>query len=405
MELPQADRVGRLSNESAFDVLVRARALEAHGRDVIHLEIGEPDFATPEHIVEAGVKALRDGYTHYGPPAGLPALREAIAADVARTRGIPVRADQVIVTPGAKPIMFFSILATIEAGDEVLLPDPGFPIYASLVNFVGGVPVPLALRERRGFRLDVAELEAKLSPRSRMLILNSPHNPCGSMLTQDDLARIAELVRDRSLVVLSDEIYGRMTYGHAQHSIASQDGMAGRTIILDGFSKTYAMTGWRIGYGVFPGKLAEQIDLLMTNSNSCTATFTQIAGLAALTGPQEPVDAMMAQFAERRARVVEGLNAIPGWQCLAPDGAFYAFPNVGQLGDSSRALADYFLQEAGVALLHGVSFGAAGEGYLRLSYANSIANLELAMQRLADATARLQLGGRGPGSRGAGEQG
>ena len=387
MKLPIAERMARLGTESAFEVLVRARALEAQGIDVIHLEIGEPDFATPAHIVEAGVKALRDGATHYGPPAGIPALREAVAADVSASRGISVHPDQVVVTPGGKPVMFFSILAAIEPGDEVLLPDPGFPIYASLVNFVGGVPVSLTLREDREFRLDLDELAAKLTSRSRMLILNSPHNPCGSALTAADLHAIADLVRGRDIIVLSDEIYSRMTYGAPHHSIAAEPGMAGQTIILDGFSKTYAMTGWRLGYGVFPGKMAEQIALLMTNSNSCTATFTQLAGVAALTGPQEPVEAMMAEFARRRDMVAAGLNAIPGWSCQMPAGAFYAFPNVRALGGDSRQLADYFLTRAGVALLSGSGFGTAGEGYLRLSYANSTENLEQALYRLATATA------------------
>jgi aspartate aminotransferase len=285
-------------------------------------------------------------------------------------------------------VMFFAILAAIEPGDEVLLPDPGFPIYASLVNFVGGVPVPLTLREDRAFRLDLDELAAKLTSRSRMLILNSPHNPCGSALMAADLRAIAELVRGRDIVVLSDEIYSRMTYGAPHHSIAAEPGMADQTIILDGFSKTYAMTGWRLGYGVFPGKMAEQVALLMTNSNSCTATFTQLAGVAALTGPQEPVEAMMAEFARRRDLVAAGLNAIPGWSCQMPAGAFYAFPNVRALGGDSRQLADYFLGQAGVALLSGGGFGAAGEGYLRLSYANSIEKLEQALDRLATATAR-----------------
>jgi aspartate aminotransferase len=387
VKLPIAERMARLGTESAFEVLVRARALEAQGIDVIHLEIGEPDFATPAHIVEAGVKALRDGATHYGPPAGISALREAVAADVSANRGISVHPDQVVVTPGGKPVMFFSILAAIEPGDEVLLPDPGFPIYASLVNFVGGVPVSVTLREDREFRLDLDELAAKLTSRSRMLILNSPHNPCGSALTAADLHAIADLVRGRDIIVLSDEIYSRMTYGAPHHSIAAEPGMAGQTIILDGFSKTYAMTGWRLGYGVFPGKMAEQIALLMTNSNSCTATFTQLAGVAALTGPQEPVEAMMAEFARRRDMVAAGLNAIPGWSCQMPAGAFYAFPNVRALGGDSRQLADYFLTRAGVALLSGSGFGAAGEGYLRLSYANSTENLEQALNRLATATA------------------
>jgi aspartate aminotransferase len=389
MNLPLAARMDRLGTESAFEVLVRARALEAKGVDVIHLEIGEPDFPTPPHIVEAGIKALRDGATHYGPPAGLPALREAVAADVAQRRGIAVHPEQVVVTPGGKPVMFFAILATIEPGDEVLLPDPGFPIYASLVNFAGGVPVPLTLREERGFRLDLAELAAKLTPRSRMLILNSPHNPCGSALTASDVRAVAELVRGRNLVVLSDEIYSRMTYGAAHYSIAAEPDMAEQTIILDGFSKTYAMTGWRLGYGVFPGAMAERIALLMTNSNSCTATFTQMAGIAALTGPQRPVEEMMAEFDRRRSLVVEGLSGIAGWRCQVPAGAFYAFPNVKALGGDSRQLADYFLQEAGVALLSGGGFGLAGEGYLRLSYANSAENLKRAIARLRDASARL----------------
>lgn len=388
MKQPVAARMDRLGSESAFEVLGRARALEAQGVDIIHLEIGEPDFDTPEHVVEAGIKALRDGATHYGPPAGIPALREAVAADVSASRGVAVGPDQVVITPGGKPVMFFSILAAIEPGDEVLLPDPGFPIYASLVNFVGGVPVPLALREKRDFRLDLDELAAKLTPRSRMLILNSPHNPCGSVLTAEDLGAIADLVRGRDLLVLSDEIYSRMTYGTPHHSIAAEPGMIDQTIILDGFSKTYAMTGWRLGYGVFPGRMAERIALLMTNSNSCTATFTQLAGVAALTGPQEPVAAMMAEFAGRRALVVDGLNRIPGWSCRLPGGAFYAFPSVRALGGDSRRLADYFLNRGGVALLSGNGFGAAGEGYLRLSYANSRQNLQQALDRLTAATAQ-----------------
>ena len=388
MKLPSAARMDRLGTESAFEVLVRARALEARGVNVIHLEIGEPDFATPEHIVEAAMKALRDGATHYGPPAGLPVLREAVAADVSASRNINVRPDQVVITPGGKPVMFFAMLAAIEPGDEVLLPDPGFPIYASLVNFVGGVPVPLTLREDAGFRLDADELAAKLTGRSRMLILNSPHNPCGSAMPEADLRVIADLVRGRDLLVLSDEIYSRMTYGALHSSIAAQPDMTEQTIILDGFSKTYAMTGWRLGYGIFPGDLAQRIALLMTNSNSCTATFTQLAGLAALTGPQGPVEAMMAEFDRRRALVVGGLNGIPGWSCRLPEGAFYAFANVQALDHDSRALADYFLEEAGVALLSGGGFGRAGEGYLRLSYANSRENLTEAIRRLAVATAQ-----------------
>ncbi|HEV7214979.1 MAG TPA: pyridoxal phosphate-dependent aminotransferase [Chloroflexota bacterium] len=386
MRLPVAGRMERLGTESAFEVLVRARALEARGVDVIHLEIGEPDFPTPQHIVEAGIKALRDGATHYGPPAGLPSLREAVAADVSASRKITVHPDQVVITPGGKPVLFFTMLAAIEPGDEVLLPDPGFPIYASLVNFLGGVPVPLTLREEAGFRLDLDELAAKLTTRSRLLILNSPHNPCGSALPADDLRVIADLVRGRDMVILSDEIYSRMTYGGQHSSVASQPDIAGQTIILDGFSKTYAMTGWRLGYGVFPGDFAQRIALLMTNSNSCTATFTQIAGLAALTGPQAPVEEMIAEFERRRELVVAGLNRIPGWRCRTPEGAFYAFANVRAFGVDSRHLADYFLDKAGVALLSGGGFGAAGDGYLRLSYANSRQNLEEAMRRLARAT-------------------
>ncbi|MCL4540758.1 MAG: pyridoxal phosphate-dependent aminotransferase [Chloroflexi bacterium] len=388
LALPLAERLSQLGTESAFDVLVKAQALELAGRRIIHLEIGEPDFTTPPHIVEAAIRALHDGFTHYGPPAGLPVLREAIADHIHRTRNIPIHADQVVVTPGAKPIIFYTVLAVAQQGDEVVLPDPGFPIYASLVRFVGATPVALPLRMRDRFAFRVEDVERVVTDRTRLIILNSPHNPCGSALSPHDLKQLADFIRGKPIWVLSDEIYSRMTYGTPHASIASFDGMAEQSIILDGFSKTYAMTGWRLGYGVFPKPLVPHIVRLMINSNSCTATFTQIAGLTALTGPQDCVVTMMAEFAERRAAIVEGLRGIPGWECLMPQGAFYAFPRVAGLGGTSQELADFFLREAGVALLSGASFGAAGEGYLRLSYANDLSHLREAVHRLAEATSR-----------------
>jgi len=378
-----AERMSRLGTETAFDVLVRARALEAQGRKVIHLEIGEPDFATPRHIIEAAKKALDEGWTHYGPTQGYPDLREAIADYVSRTRNIRVGPEHVAVVPGGKPIIFFPILALLEPGDEVLYPNPGFPIYESMIRFLGAVPVPLPLVEERGFALDLDLLRDRLSDRTRLLILNSPHNPTGGVLSRQDVEAIAEMVRDRDLMVLSDEIYSRIYYDEPPFSIASVPGMLEKTIILDGFSKTYAMTGWRIGYGVMPTWLVAAVNRLMVNSNSCTASFTQRAALAALTGPQGDVDRMVAEFRRRRDAFCDGLNSLPGFRCARPQGAFYAFPNVQQTGFRSDELADRLLEEAGVACLSGTAFGAYGEGYLRFSYANSYENLMEALERIA----------------------
>jgi len=378
-----AERMAQLGTETAFEVLARARALEAQGREIIHLEIGEPDFPTPPHIVAAAKQALDEGYTHYVPSPGLPELREAIARHVAATRGIPVTPEEVVVTPGAKPVMFFAALMLCGPGDEVLYPDPGFPIYPSVAAFAGARPVPLRLRPERGFRLDPDELRAKLTDRTRLLILNSPHNPTGATLSAEDLAAIAELVRDRRLTVLSDEIYREIVYDGRAASIASLPGMRERTIILDGFSKAYAMTGWRLGYGVMPRPLAEAMTRLIVNSVSCTAAMTQRAGLAALTGPQDAVRAMVDEFRRRRDALVAGLNAIPGFSCHLPGGAFYAFPDIRGTGLSSAELAERLLQEAGVATLAGTAFGPGGEGFLRLSYAAALPDLERALARIA----------------------
>ena len=389
-----AHRMSRLGTETAFEVLARAKALEAQGRDVVHMEIGEPDFDTPAHIVEAACKALRSGWTHYGPSAGLPDLREAIADEVSKTRGVTYDPDQVVVTPGAKPIMYFTILALAGPGDEVIYPNPGFPIYASVINFAAAKAVPVRLGEEHEFRVDIDELRSKITSRTRMIIINSPHNPCGSMLAKDDLRAIAEVAVENDIMVLSDEIYIRLVHDGEFQSITQFPGMLDRTILLDSFSKTYAMTGWRLGYGVMPKELAVQVARLMTNSNSCTATFTQIAGIEALTGPQEDSYKMAAAFKERRDVIVKGLNAIPGITCLLPKGAFYVFPNVKEIVRRGNfvnvdALAGWLLQEAGVALLAGTSFGEYGEGYLRLSYATSIENINKAVQRIGEAVAGL----------------
>ncbi|HVX29098.1 MAG TPA: pyridoxal phosphate-dependent aminotransferase [Nitrolancea sp.] len=378
-----ADRMGRLGTESAFDVLVKAKALEAQGRSVVHLEIGEPDFDTPAHIIEAGVEALRSGQTHYTPAAGIPELRQAIADYIAQTRGVPCEAERVVVTPGGKPIMFFTILALVQAGDEVIYPDPGFPIYESVINFSGATPVPLTLREERDFSFDVDELKSLVSDRTRLVIINSPHNPTGGIIGDEALEELARLAVEHDFLVLSDEIYTRMVYDGTPRSIISLPGMLDRTIILDGFSKTYAMTGWRLGYGVMPVALAEQVTRLVINCNSCTPGFSQLAAVAALTGPQDAVDTMVAEFKRRRDAVVNGLNEIPGITCRTPAGAFYVFPNITGLGRGSDEIADLLLREGGVALLAGTAFGKAGEGYLRLSYANSLANIEEALDRIA----------------------
>jgi len=382
MELKLASAMSRLGTETAFEVLARARALEAQGRSVIHLEIGEPDFDTPAHIVEAAKRALDEGYTHYGPAAGLPELREAIAHEISTSRSIAVQPDQVVVTPGGKPVMFYAILALCEAGDEVIYQNPGFPIYESMINFVGAKAVPLPLLEEKGFAFSIEDLKSRITPRTKMLVINSPANPTGGVIPKEDLAAIAELALAHNFWVLSDEIYCRLQYEGAHSSIAAEPGMADRTIILDGFSKTYAMTGWRMGYGVVPSNLAPSIVKLMVNSNSCTAAFTQRAGVAAITGPQDEVDRMRAEFRRRRDAVVAALNAIPGVQCELPKGAFYAFPNVSGTGLSEREIADRLLQEAGVATLAGTAFGEYGAGYLRLSYANSMENLMEATRRI-----------------------
>src|SRR5919198_740769 len=381
---PLASRMSRLGTETAFEVLAKARALEAQGRDVVHLEIGEPDFDTPPSIVAAGVAALERGETHYTPSAGVVELREAIAGYLAARRGVRVDPAQVVVTPGAKPIMFYTLLALLDAGDEAIYPDPGFPIYASMIDFAGARGIPLPLRERNDFQPDLDELRRLVTGRTKVIVLNSPHNPTGGVLSPEALREIARIARERDLFVLSDEIYAEILYDGAHRSIALEDGMAERTILLDGFSKTFAMTGWRLGYGVFPRSLVEPITKLVTNSVSCTATFVQRAGAAALTTRPPEVDRMVAEFRRRRDAIVRGLNAIDGITCRTPHGAFYVFPNVRGLGlRTSAEVADRILNEAGVAVLAGTCFGAQGEGYLRLSYANSLANLEKAVSRIA----------------------
>lgn len=383
--------MGRLGTESAFSVLAKARALEARGREVIHLEIGEPDFDTPGHVVEAGCRALREGKTHYTPSAGISELREAIAEDVSRTRGIGVGPEQVVVTPGGKPIMFFAILALVEEGDEVLLPDPSFPIYESMVRFAGGRPVSVPLRQENDFRFDPDEFRAGLGERTRLVILNSPANPTGGVLTREDISALAEALRERpDVYVLTDEIYSRLVYSGEFASIASEPGLGpdGRTVILDGFSKTYAMTGWRLGYGVMPGPLAEEVAKLQVNSNSCASSVAQYAGLAALGGPQESVGRMLEEFRARRDLIVSGLNALPGVECATPKGAFYAFPRITGTGYEAQELADLLLEEAGVACLSGEGFGRHGEGHLRFSYANSRENIARALERIGEVLSR-----------------
>jgi aspartate/methionine/tyrosine aminotransferase len=380
--LKLAERMSRLGTESAFEVLVRARELEARGKNIIHLEIGEPDFATPQNIVEAAARALRDGWTHYGPPAGLPQLREAIAEYEARRLGIPVTPAEVVVTPGGKPIMFFTILALVQPGDEVLYPNPGFPIYESMINFVGARLVPYALPEERDFDVDMGEILGKLTERTRLIILNSPQNPTGGIMSRASVARLAEALAGREVYVLSDEIYHRLIYEGEHASVTQFPGMKEWTIILNGFSKTYAMTGWRMGYGVMRPDLARQVALLMTNSNSCTASFSQIACIEALRGDQSSVDLMREEFRRRRDVIVAGLNKIPGFSCRQPLGAFYVFPNIKRTGMVARPLADAILAEAGVACLGGTAFGDWGEGYLRFSFANSVENIEKALDRI-----------------------
>jgi aspartate/methionine/tyrosine aminotransferase len=379
-----AKRMERLGTETAFEVLARARELERQGRDIVHLEIGEPDFATPRFIADAAVEALREGYTHYGPSAGLPEVREVFAEYISRTRGVDYGGENVVITPGAKPIIFFTMLACVEEGDEVIYPDPGFPIYESMVRFLGGRPVPLKLREESGFSVDLDQLSSLLSDRTRFLILNSPANPTGGVLEQSALETIADLVRDRDLWILSDEIYSRILYEGTHGSIAALPGMKEKTIILDGHSKTYAMTGWRLGYGVMPTGLATHVTRLMTNSNSRTNLFVQRAGMKALQGPQNEVDDMVREFRRRRDVIVGGINEIPGMSCRTPKGAFYAFPNVSQLPLDSKTLARDLLEQGGVAVLSGTAFGAAGEGYLRFSYATSVETIQKGLGRISE---------------------
>ncbi len=374
--------MARIEVESAFAVLARAKAMEAAGRDIIHLEIGEPDFPTPAGIVDAAKQALDEGWTHYGPTQGYLELREAIAEHASKTRVIRVGPQNVCVVPGGKPILFFSMLALLEPGDEVLLPDPGFPIYRSMVRFLGATPVPIPLVEESGFSFDLDALRRGLTDKTKLLILNSPQNPTGGLIPESQIREIAALVADRDLMVLSDEIYSRLCYEETPFSISSVDGMQDKTILLDGFSKTYAMTGWRLGYGVMPEWLVEAVNQLMVNSNSCTASFTQRAGLAALRGSQECVTEMVAEFRRRRDAFCPALNRVPGFRCHLPAGAFYAFVNVQGTGIDSKDLAELLLEEAGVACLDGSSFGDHGRGYLRFSYANSLENLEQAVRRI-----------------------
>jgi len=382
-ELQLARRMSRLGTETAFEVLNKARALERQGKSIIHLEIGEPDFDTPSNVVEAGVNALRKGWTHYGPSAGLPELRQSIADYVSRTRGVKVTSDEVVVVPGGKPIIFFTILSLIDEGDEVIYPNPGFPIYESMIEYVGGRAVPIQLREERDFSLDVKELASLITDRTKLIIINSPQNPTGGVLERRDIEQIASAIGDRNIMVLSDEIYSRLLFDGAEHfSIMTVPGMRERTILLDGFSKTYAMTGWRMGYGVMRPDLAAHMTRLMTNSNSCTASFTQVAGVEALGGEQSSVDHMRDEFQRRRDVFVAGLNKIKGFSCRMPKGAFYVFPNITKTGWKSKPLADALLEQAGVAALSGTAFGAFGEGYLRFSVANSLENLEQALDRI-----------------------
>jgi aspartate/methionine/tyrosine aminotransferase len=383
-----SERLARLGTETAFEVLVRARALEAKGRSVIHLEIGEPDFDTPAHVTEAAIAALKGGATHYGPAAGLPELRQAVAEDSTARRGVKATPEMVVVTPGGKPIMFYLILALVDPGDEVLYPNPGFPIYESMIRYIGGVPVPVRLLEEKGYALDVEQLISKITPKTRLIVLNYPHNPTGGIVPEAGLRAIADAAVRAGIPVLSDEIYSQILYDGKHVSIAAMPGMESLAIVLDGFSKTYAMTGWRLGYGIMPAPLAQVVAKLQTNAVSCTASFTQLAGVQALKGDHAPVDAMVAEFRRRRDAIVEGLRQIPGFKCPRPQGAFYVFPNITGTGYSSKALADRLLDEAGVACLSGTAFGEWGEGHLRFSYANSLENIEEALRRIRTCLAK-----------------
>ncbi len=384
-----ANRMSRLGTESAFEVLAKAKNLEAQGKDIIHLEIGQPDFTTPMNVCQAAFKAMKDGHTGYCPSAGLPEFRETVAHHISETRKIDIHPDEVTVTPGAKPIIFFTILALVDDGDEVIYPEPGFPVYESVINFIGGKAIALPLREDVDFRFRIEDLVDSITERTKLLILNSPQNPTGGTLTANDLTAIAELAEQHRFYILTDEVYSRLLYEGTHQSIISLPGMKEQTILIDGHSKTYAMTGWRLGYGVAPREIADKITRLTINSNSCTATFTQIAGIEALTGPQTFVKQMVNEFQKRRDVIVDGLNAINGIKCVKPLGSFYVFPNVTELPLSCEELADYLMDEVGVALLPGTAFGKFGDGYLRLSYANSLENIEDALERIETAIDKL----------------
>ena len=385
-----AGRVGHLMEEGAYAVLAQAQALEAQGRDIIHLEIGQPDFQTFPNVSMAGIRAIANGQTRYNPPAGVLALRAAIVKDAGGRRGIAVKQEQVVIGPGAKPLLYFPIMALVEPGDEVIYPNPGFPSYSAIIQLAGGVPVPVPLLEENGFSFDLAAFDARVGPKTRLIILNSPSNPTGGIIPSGDLAHILQAAEHYNCWVLSDEIYMRLVYGDEPAvSIAALPGARQRTIIVDGFSKTYAMTGWRLGFGIMPEPLAEKVGLLLTHSVGCTATFTQIAGIEALTGPQEQVEAVRSEYRRRRDLIVAGLNAIPGVTCQTPQGAFYVFPNVKSLDLSSDRLAEILLNQAGVAVLPGTAFGEYGEGYLRLCYSNSTEQIQRALDRMAETLARL----------------
>ncbi len=379
-----AKRMERLGTETAFEVLAKAKKLEAEGKKIIHLEIGEPDFDTPENISNAAIDALKKGFTHYNPSPGLPELRQTIADYMSKTRGLNFTPDEVVVMPGGKPVMFYAILAIVEEEDEVIYPNPGFPIYESMINFIGAKAVPIPLKEEKGFAFDIEDFKKLVTDRTKMVILNTPHNPTGGVLTKDDILKIAESIKDKDIWVLSDEIYSRLIFEGEHFSIASVDGFKDRTIILDGYSKYYAMTGWRAGFGVMNKEIAPHIAKLVTNSVSCTNTFVQKACIEALTGPQDSVDKMREEFRARREIIVDGLNSIPGFSCVMPHGAFYAFPNITKTGYKSKELQDHLLYQAGVASLAGTSFGAYGEGYLRFSYANSRENIKEAIKKIKE---------------------
>ena len=382
MKFNYAKRMSNLGTETAFEVLAKAKKLEAEGKHIIHLEIGEPDFPTPDNISQAAIKSIQAGDTHYTPSNGILPLRESIARYMSKTRGIEFHPDEVVMTPGGKPIMFYAIIALVDEGDEVIYPNPGFPIYESMIKFMGGKPVPIPLREDKGFAFDPEDLKKLITPKTKLLIINTPQNPTGGILKKEAIEKIAEIIKDKDIWVLSDEIYSRLIFTGDHFSISQVPGFKERTIILDGFSKYYAMTGWRAGFGVMNLELAPMISRLMTNSNSCTNAFVQKGCIEALEGPQDSVDQMRAEFLARRDIIVEGLNSIPGFSCIVPDGAFYAFPNITKTGYKSRDLNDHLLYKGNVAALSGTAFGEYGEGYLRFSYANSRENIKEAIKRI-----------------------